>query len=139
MDQFRELMQKYVNEDYNTLVGIAKGSLVEALPALEKVFPDQENGSAITVAIILLGAVGADGTLTVKERQFIKDLLGLDDAALDNIIKLYTGKEQEAVKALVNVVDNDTKINIINICACIVACDETITGDELSFVRGLLG
>lgn len=139
MDQFRDLMQQYVNLDYDALLNLARNSLVKSLPALEKVLPNQENGTVFTVTFILLGAVGADGTLSVKERQFIKDLLNLDDDALNNIVKLYTGKEQDAVRGIVKMVDADSKIEIINLCACIVACDETITGDESAFVRSLLG
>ncbi len=139
MSQFRDLMQKYVNLEYNDLLAIGKRALGEAYPALKNLLPDQKDSVVYVVLTILLGAVGADGTLSVKERQFMKDLLDLTDDAIDNFIKLYTGKEEETVRSIVKLVDADTKINVITIVTCIVACDETITADELSFVESLLG
>ncbi|MBQ6626187.1 MAG: hypothetical protein IIX27_02730 [Ruminococcus sp.] len=139
MSQFRDLMQKYVNLEYNELLAIGKKALGEAYPVLKNLLPDQKDSAVYVVLTILLGAVGADGTLSAKERQFMKDLLDLDDAAIDNFIKLYTGKEEETVRSIVKLVDGDTKINVITIVTCIVACDETITVDELSFVESLLG
>lgn len=136
-NDFKEWLQTYVNEDRETLLGLAKISLSKIVPVFEAVFP-QENASVILSTVIILGAVGADGTVDAKEKSFIQELFGIDSEAVDGIIKLHNGKEKEVIKPLVNAVDDDTKFAILNLVAVVLACDETIDVNEQRYILDLI-
>ncbi len=131
--KFRELLQKYVNTDYNTLVSCARDSLNKVTPIFEALDKDH-NGSLLLVAIINAG-IGADGKLSVKEKAFLHDAFGLEPATVDNLISLFTGKEFDLIDILHDKLDGDAQFHVFNIVAILAACDETITRDEISFLR----
>jgi uncharacterized tellurite resistance protein B-like protein len=131
--QFRELLQKYVNTDYNTLVACARDSLNKVTPLFEALDKDH-NGSLLLVAILNAG-IGADGQLTVKEKAFLHDAFGLEPATVDNLISLFTGKEFDLIDILHDKLDGDAQFHVFNIVAILAACDETIPRDEINFLR----
>jgi uncharacterized tellurite resistance protein B-like protein len=134
--QFRELLQKYVNTDYNTLVACARDSLNKVTPLFEALDKDH-NGSLLLVAILNAG-IGADGQLTVKEKAFLHDAFGLEPATIDNLISLFTGKEFDLIDILHDKLDGDAQFHVFNIVAILAACDETISRDEINFLRKII-
>lgn len=136
MSAFNELMQKYVNEDYNTLVGLAKSSIDKLLPVCKEVDPDNK-GMLMLTAIIISG-VAADGVLSAKEKQFLCDILNVKEETVDTLVKLYTGKEEDLVDKLADCGGDDIKFDVVNLVATIAACDETIKHDEAEYIRKLM-
>ena len=134
--QFRELLQKYVNTDYNTLVAFARDSLNKITPVFEAL-DKEHNGSLLLVAILNAG-IGADGQLTVKEKAFLNDAFGLAPATVDNLINLFTGKEFDLIDILHDKLDGDARFHVFNIIAVLAACDETISRDEINFLRKVM-
>ena len=65
MNSFNDIMQKYVNTDYETLVDLAKEAVRRLMPVCRQVDP-QHDGFYMLTALVL-SAVGADGTLTALE------------------------------------------------------------------------
>ncbi len=134
--KFRELLQQYVNTDYSVLVNMARDSYAKVEPLLKALDKDN-NGSLLLVAILNAG-IGADGQLTVKEKAFLGDAFGLQPATVDNMIKLFTGKEFDLINVLHDKLDGDARFNIFNIVAILAACDETISRDEINFLRKVM-
>lgn len=136
MASFNELMQKFVNEDYDTLVALAKNALGKVLPACQAVDPDHEGMLMLTS--IVLAAIGADGTLTAIERKFLKDILGLDDEQVTKLIGMYSSQMVELVDKFADDISSDVKTDTVMLVSAIAACDEKISREETALIRKLL-
>jgi len=138
MSAFQDLLQKYVNEDYETLVGLAKLSLADILPECEKL--DKDNGGVLLVMSIALAGIGADSKVSDKEIDFISDVIGADRskilAILATIVK--DPRSLELAKKFVDISPKNIKAATFNFIATICACDETITRDEGAYILSLL-
>ena len=135
MADFNEMMQNIVNKDYDELVGFGKIALTKIMPVLKAV--DEEHEGVFALTSIILSAVGADGTLTVLERNWIKDVIGLSDDAIDGMIKLYTSKTEDLTDALFDNGPTDFKGDLMMFVLSILAVDEKISKEETAFVKKL--
>lgn len=133
---FNELMQKYVNTDYEDLKTIAQKALVEIMPACEKV--DPENKGMVMITGLILAAVSADGVLTKLEKQFLGDILGQSGETIDKLVTLYCGKEAALADQFVDNLGVDVKVNTVTLIACIAAVDEKIARDETALIHKLI-
>ncbi len=136
MSAFDDLMQKYVNMEYDALLSMAKSSAAKLLPICAKI--DEENKGFFMLTAIILAAVGADGKLSAKEAQFLKDLLGLNDQQVDSYTNLYNGKEEDLADKFADALDKDNKFEVVNLVSCIAACDESIKPEEAKFIYKLI-
>ncbi len=135
MADFNQMMQDIVNKDYDELVEFGKIALVKILPVLKAV--DEENEGMFALTSIVLSAIGADGTLTALERKWIKDVLGLNDDAIDTMIKLYTSKTEDLTDALFDKGPTEFKGDLMMFVLSILAVDEKISKEETAFVKKL--
>ena len=133
---FKDLMQRFVNEDYDTLLSFAKTSLGKVLPAFEVV--DEENKGMFMVTSIILSAIGADGSLTAIERRFLKDLLGIDDEAVSKMITMYDSSMAELTDSFEDNMPSEIKTDTLMLVTAIAACDEKISSEESAFIRKLM-
>ncbi len=136
MASFSELMQKCVNEDYETLVGMARSAMKDVLPACKKV--DTDNDGFLMLSSLILSALGADGKLSALERKFTCEVMGIDDDTLDKFIKMYSSKMFDLADKFVDNMGTDVKAAAALLVISICACDETINRDEVAFIRRLL-
>ena len=136
MATFNELMQKYVNEDYSTLVAFSQKALANLIPVCNKVDPD--NDGFKMVSSLVLSAIGADGTLTALERKFLGDVLGLSDENISKYIKMYNSRMADLVDHFADSLTTDIKADTAMLIICICACDEKISREETAFIRKLL-
>ena len=136
MASFNEIMQKFVNEDYDTLLSFAKTSLGKVLPACQAV--DEEHEGMFMLTSIILSAIGADGTLTTIERRFLKDLLGLDDDAVSKMIGMYDSRMVELTDKFADGMPSEIKTDTLMLVTAIAACDEKISSEESAFIRRLM-
>ena len=136
MTKFNELMRKYVNEDYNTLVGLAKTSVNVLMPVCKQI--DADNDGFLVLMSIVLAGVAADGVLTGKEKKFLQDVLGLSSDSVDKRISMYTGNMTELTDKIADAGNDDLKFAIVNLVASICACDETIKREEAAFIYKIM-
>lgn len=133
---FNELMQKYVNEDYDTLVTVAQKALSNLIPVCKKVDPDNEG--FMMISSLILSAIGADGTLTALERKFLGDVMGLSDENISKYIKMYSSKMADLADHFADNMSTEVKADAAMLIISICACDEKISRDETAFIRKLL-
>ncbi len=133
---FNELMQKYVNSDYSTLVNLAQKALVNLIPVCKKV--DADNDGFMMVSSIILSAIGADGVLSVLEKKFLGDVLGLDNDTVSKYIKMYNSKMADLVDHFADSLSTDIKADTVMLVCCVAACDEKISREETAFIRKLM-
>lgn len=135
MADFNEMMQNFVNKDYDELVNFGKIALGKILPVLKAV--DEENEGMFALTSVVLSAIGADGTLTVLERKWMRDVLGLTDDAIDNLITLYTSKTEDLTDALFDNGPTEFKGDLMMFVLSILSVDEKISKEETAFVKKL--
>lgn len=135
MATFNELMQKYVNTDYSVLVDLAKEAVKRLMPICKQVDPD--HGGNYMLASLVLAAIGADGTLTALESKMLSDVLGLDNAGIQKLIKMYDPKMPDLVNHFADNMGEDTKADTIMLVTVFASVDEKIGKEETTFIRKL--
>ena len=136
MGNFKDILQTYVNADYDTLVDIARGALENLLPACRKVDPD--NDGFLMVSGIILSALGADNVLSELEIQFVCDVLTIDGDTFESFTKLYHEGLEDSVDKFADTLEGDVKANTRILILTVAACDESITVDESDFIKKIL-
>ena len=134
--EFNELMQTFVNKDYDELLTLAKEAMVRVLPICKVV--DEENNGMAMLTSILLSAIAADGKLTGLEAKFLSEITGLDAEGIDKLTDMYTGQMVELTDLLADKGGDDLKANILLIVVCLAACDHTICREENAFIRQIM-
>lgn len=135
MSGFNELMQKYVNTDYATLVDLAKEAVKRLTPYCKKVDPDH-NGNYM-LASLVLSAIGADGVLTPLESKMLADVLGLDKNGIQKLLGMYDSKMPELANYFADNMNEDTKADAIMLITTIASVDEKICKEETALIRKL--
>lgn len=136
MATFNELMQKYVNSDYETLVHLAQQALVNLLPICKKV--DTDNDGLFMATSIILSAIAADGVLTGLEKKMLKDALGQDDATIQKFISMYDSRMVELTDHFADNMSIDTKADVLMLVTAVAAVDEKISKEETAFIKKLM-
>ena len=135
MSSFNELMQKYVNTDYEVLLDLAKEATKRLMPYCEAVDPEH-NGFYMLTALVL-SAIGADGVLTALEHKMLCDVFGLDNDAVKKLISMYDSKMVELADYFADHMGADTKADAIMLITIFAAVDEKISKEETQFIRKL--
>lgn len=133
---FNELMQKYVNTDYETLVKIAQEGAARVLPACQKV--DTENNGCLMFTAIILSAIAADGVLTKLEKQMLRDVLGMDDSTIQKLISMYDSNMPALVDHFADNMGTDLKADTLLLVTAFAAVDEKISREETALIRKLI-
>lgn len=136
MASFNELMQKYVNADYDTLVHLAQTALNNLLPACKAV--DKDNDGLFLATSIILTAIAADGYLTGLEKKFLGDALGQNEETVQKFISLYDSRMVEMVNAFADSINDDIKADVMMLITAICAVDEKISREETALIRKIL-
>ena len=125
-----ELLQDFVNEPYENLVGMAQQSIVDILPVFNEIADDGQ-GSKLIIAFIGT-SLAIDGKLS--------DVLG-GQFSYDEVKNLasahYSGDMINAIDGLVDSAPVELKSALITFCCCFLAVDETISREEVAFVAKL--
>lgn len=135
MSSFNELMQKYVNTDYEVLVDLAKEAVLRLMPHCKAVDP-QHNGNYMLLSL-LLTAIGADGKLTPLESKMLGDVMGLERDAIQKMIGMYDSKMPELADYFADNMGTDTKADAIMLITVFAAVDEKICKEETALIRKL--
>lgn len=135
MTGFNELMQKYVNTDYAILADLAKEAVRHLMPECQRVDPEHDGNYML--ASLVLAAIGADGTLTALEKKLLQEVLGLDEASVQKLIKMYDPQMPELVNYFADNMGEDTKADAIMLVTIFAAVDEKICKEETDFIRKL--
>lgn len=135
MATFEELMQKYVNTDYDVLRDLAKEAVNHLLPTCKQVDPEHEGFYMLTS--IILSAIGADGVLTALESKLLTDALGLSNEEIQKFLKMYDLKMVELTNYFCDNMGDDTKADAIMLVTIFAAVDEKISKEETAFIRKL--
>ncbi|MBR4017878.1 MAG: TerB family tellurite resistance protein [Oscillospiraceae bacterium] len=132
---FNELMQKYVNTDYEVLVDLAKEAVKRLTPPCQKV--DPEHNGYYMLASIILSAVGADGVLSALEKKMLKEVMNINDEEVSKLIKMYDSKMPDLVDHFADNMGEDIKADTIMLVTTLAAVDEKIAKEETAFIRKL--
>ena len=135
MSSFSELMQKYVNTDYEVLVDLAKEAVHRLMPYCKAVDPDHNGNYMLTS--LLLTAIGADGKLTALENKMLQEVMGLSNEEVQKLIGMYDSRMPELADYFADNMSDDTKADTIMLITLFAAVDETICKEETAIIRKL--
>ena len=141
MADFNQLLQNYVNQPYEELLGLARYSLAQASDEISDFFSGNDELHAKAYMVITAACLGADSKLTTLEYNFLKDLLDMDvsyDDMKSMIEALYGDEAMELTDQLADSLSNDAKSALISFCICLLAVDETISREEVDFIAKLM-
>ena len=135
MSSFNDLMQKYVNTDYEVLVDLAKEAVRRLMPVCRQVDPDH-NGFYMLSALVL-SAVGADGTLSALEKKMLGEVFDLDETTIKKLISMYDRQMVDLVEYFVDNMSSETKADTLLFICTLASVDEKIGKEETAFIRKL--
>lgn len=135
MATFEELMQKFVNSDYDVLLGLGKEAVSRVLPKCKAV--DTENNGFFMLSSIVLSAIAADGYLTALEKKLLNEVLGLDEETTQKFIQMYDSRMVELTDTFCDNLDDDTKADVIMLVTIVASVDEKISREETAFIKRL--
>lgn len=140
MPTFEELMQYYVNRDYEELVDCAKHGLADIYPYLTSTAEEIEGASVSKLLIAIIGAcLSVDDQLTPLEVSFVKEITGQDADFASEIASYYNNETaRDFVDALFDNCPRDKQAAFLTFCLCFLAVDERISHEEAAFVRRML-
>lgn len=137
--QLNELLQEFVNLSYEDILAIARERLGELLPVFNQAAKD---GDGAKFALLLMGtSLAVDGKLTEKEYNFVNDLLGNKftyDETKQMVELHYNADFLELADQVVDSCSGALKASLLTFCTCFLAVDETISRDEVAFIKKLL-
>jgi hypothetical protein len=136
MSSFNELMQKYVNTDYEVLVDLAKEAVRRLMPYCQKVDPDH-NGNYM-LASLILSAIGADGVLTTLESKMLSDVMGLNTEEIKKLIAMFDNRMADLADHFADNMNADTKADTLMLITVLAAVDEKISKEETAFIKKLM-
>lgn len=132
-----EILQDFVNEPYENLVAMAKEAILELGPIFKDISKDG-NGSQALVAFMAT-SLAVDGKLSELEYKFVCDILG--DFTYDEVKALaamhYSDEMVAALDELADSCPTELKSKLVLFCCCFLAVDETISREEVAFVKRL--
>lgn len=137
MVSFEELMQQYVNFDYDVLCDLAKKALDHLTPICSEI--DVDGHGAVIVSSIVLSAVMADGVVSEPERRLLKDVFALEGEDLSIFIQKYNASMVELVDCFCVKMEKKIAADAVMLAACLMAVDETISKEETALLRKFLG
>ena len=139
MATLNELLQDYVNLSYNQLLNIANRNFEKIAPFFSRLAPD---GNCAKYLVPILGAaLAVDGKLSQLEYRFMNDFLG-GGLSYDDVLQLaqdnYNAAAMEYTDKVVDALSGDERTALLSLCLCIMAVDETISREEVAFIKKLI-
>jgi len=136
MEKLQDLLQKYVNADYTSLLRQADLDLTALTQLLLAKNVDQKDLSSIFYTIINL-TIAADGQFSSLEAQFLKDLFQIES------FQMFSRETVEAntnsfLEQLLRTLNLEERTYLIDFCVCLLSIDKTITREEYTFIQKLL-
>lgn len=140
MATFNEFMQDYVNKSYDELLAFANLSMADLTGELVSLLGDKESATRAYM-VVTAACLGVDGKLTTLEYTFLKDLLGLDMSYGDvkGLVEELGGSDaMELTDRLADSLSAQGKAAFLTFCLSFLAVDESISREEVAFVKQLM-
>ena len=132
-----DILQDFVNEEYDNLLGMAKQAIADILPVFNDLAKDGDGATGLIA--LFATSLAVDGKLSELEYKFVCDLLG--DKSFDEVKALvaahYNAETFDLVDKLVDEFPVDMKSKLLTFCCCFLAVDEKISREEVAFVTKL--
>ena len=142
MKSFSELLQDLVNEPYEYLMELAVDAVGKLSKGMSAVFRNADSSSTSRTILTLIGiCIGKDGVVTDLECRFLNEMLSCnyDRETLQGVANLIGNDEgEQIILQLTQVLDEEAVAALVLLAACFCAVDETISRDEVDFLRNLM-
>ena len=129
-----ELLQKFVNMDYDELLTAAKEGLMLSHNIFAR-YSDEEHAT-VGVVTFLAAAIAVDGTFSAIEKKLIRDLFGEVDFM--GILRTIDDEDYDSLDKIVDRLSDEEKNTLCLFAAYILAVDEHINADEYKYLVKLI-
>ncbi len=135
MPTLRDLLQDFVNEPYENLVGMAKNAIADLTPIFNELAEDG-NGAKFVIPFFAT-SLAVDGRLSELEYKFVCDIFGgMSYADVKSLVEAhYSDKMVELIDDLADNCPAELKSRLVVLCCCFLAVDETISREEVAFIQ----
>ena len=134
MSDFKSVLQQIVNEDYNTIVQLASVALNRIISFMKEAGMSDDMGTSMLYSLVHLG-VGADGELTDKEKQFLRDVFKLSGSLDDFLDSGSIEVSQLKTEVMFAVLDTEYKAHVSFFLFCLFAVDEKVSREEMQVFK----
>ena len=134
-----EILQDYVNLPYSDLLAIANKSLGDLVNALGNNDADDEMKAKVLMTLTA-ACLDVDGKVSRLEHKFICDILEQEndyDELCDLVASLGDSEGRDLIDELLDTCP-DMKSPALAFCLCLLSIDETITREEVAFIKKLI-
>ena len=136
MVDFEDMLQVYVDADYDVLAELVGEAAEELIPLCERI--DDENGGFDLLVMIVLVAVYADGVVSPIEKRLMVDGLGMESDVAEGLVDMYDPSMVDVVFNIAACADEDEAASLASLIASFAAADEEITNDEADLLYALM-
>ncbi len=125
------MLQNFVNKDYDEIKEFAEIALSRLMPPLSEALG--EDDAAAALCIFIASSTAADGTLTVKEKQLMKEVMGIEpDKAKEFVLKAH---DYDTADKFYDACPSEVQSDLMMLCLCFFAVDERISKEEISLLN----
>ena len=137
MQLLNEILERYLEYDYDELVKRAKRDVDLLLPVFSSLAADK-NGKPY-VMIFMCTALASDGIFSDAEFRFINDLMGFDREYAEVLIDKHKNRTAvELSDRIFDLCNESMKAVLVDFCLCFLAVDNEINDRERDFIARLL-
>ncbi len=140
MDQIMEIIQKYVDKDYDELYKIAQTTYNDLFDILYHVYYDEDDANSVLYNILLL-CINADGKVDDLEIKFFNQLTDqcLDRAGMEEVLRdVDLAENLEIIDELFDESNEKSKAKILLLCVCTCVIDEQFDRQEYHLLDRLM-
>lgn len=125
------MLQNFVNKDYDEIKEFAEIALSKLMPPLCKSLGDDD--AVATLCIFISSCVAVDGTLTVKEKQLMEEIMGIKpEQAKEFVLKAY---DYDTADKFYDACPSEVQGDLIMLCLSFFAVDERISKEEVGLLK----
>ena len=136
-----DFLQDMVNKSYDELLDMARGGLQVIVPKLQARVDDEDMPAQLLI-MLMFTALAADGKASDLEAKFISDLFpGTSYSAAKEATSAHYGEKMaELTDKFVDACNDDPELRaaLITFTCIFLAVDETISRDEVAFLKRLM-
>ena len=136
--QHIKLLQNYLDKSYDELLAIARNSLKIFYSKFQEI--DKKSGDKFIVCFVL-SALSLDQEISQLECNFVNDLWNtkMTKKELKNLCKhCYNDNFAQFVTSIIDSISTQEKQALLKFILCVMAVDETLSREEITFVDALI-
>lgn len=129
-----ELLQDFVNKDYDEIKVIAQIAVSKVVPLLKNIYSEDNVYTALI--ILITSCVAADGNLSANEQRLMRDIMGVEPEEASNLVK--NAYDYDFSDKFFDSCSEEVRKHLTLLVLSFLAVDERISKNEIDLLKRLL-